>query len=60
MQTHNKSALITGASRGIGRAAAIAFAQAGYDLFLTCHRSLDELEALVKKWQRKADRRQTH
>lgn len=47
MQTHNKSALITGASRGIGRAAAIAFAQAGYDLFLTCHRSLDELEALA-------------
>lgn len=44
----NKTALITGASRGIGRAAAECFGKHGYNLILTCHRSLPELEALSK------------
>lgn len=38
-----KKVLITGASRGIGRACALAFADAGYFVFLNCRRSLDEL-----------------
>lgn len=38
------TALITGASRGIGRAAAIAFAKEGYSLFLTSYKSAELLE----------------
>ena len=41
-------ALITGASRGIGRAIAKKFAQEGYELYLTCNNSFPELEALSR------------
>ena len=41
--------LITGASRGIGKAIAKAFAQAGYDLVLTCSKTLPELEAFARE-----------
>jgi len=41
--------LITGASRGIGMAIAKAFAKAGYDLVLTCSKTLPELETLAKE-----------
>lgn len=42
MKDHN--VLITGASRGIGKGAAQAFAKAGYNVALTCHSSREMLE----------------
>ncbi len=41
-----KTVLITGASRGIGRAAAGLFAKEGYELFLICHRNINDLKDL--------------
>lgn len=38
-----KTVLITGASRGIGHAAALAFAGAGYRIVINCSKSSDEL-----------------
>lgn len=48
MQQPNKTALITGASRGIGHAIAEAFAAAHYDLILTCSKSMDALQQLCE------------
>ena len=44
-----QTVLITGASRGIGRAIAIAFAKHGYQLALTCSKTKTELEALSQE-----------
>ena len=41
-----KTVLVTGASRGIGRAIALAFAQHNYHVFLNCSRSIDELNSV--------------
>lgn len=38
-----KNVLITGSSRGIGRACALAFAENGYHVFINCRSSLDRL-----------------
>jgi len=45
---HDKIALVTGASRGIGRAIAIGFAEAGADVAVAA-RSEDDLETLAKE-----------
>ena len=44
-----KTTLITGASRGIGRAIAYEFARNGYHLYLTCKTNFDLLEELKKE-----------
>lgn len=38
-----KYVLVTGSSRGIGRACALAFARAGFHVFINCRESLDQL-----------------
>ena len=48
-----KTALITGASRGIGKACAHKMASAGYDLFLVCEKNIDALEKLCDELSEK-------
>lgn len=44
-----KVAVITGASRGIGRAIALKYAQNGYDTAISCRRRAEELEKTADK-----------
>ena len=49
----NKNVLITGASRGIGKAIAYAFASKGYHLILTCHHNIEELKEYALQLEEK-------
>ena len=55
---NNKTALIIGASRGIGRAVALRLAQDGFDIVATCRSTIDalaELSVEIKAIGRKCD-----
>jgi NAD(P)-dependent dehydrogenase (short-subunit alcohol dehydrogenase family) len=52
----NKTALVTGASRGIGRATAAALARAGAHVLVHYGRSIEEAESLVAEIQTKGGR----
>jgi NAD(P)-dependent dehydrogenase (short-subunit alcohol dehydrogenase family) len=56
MTLQNKTALVTGASRGIGRATAAALASAGAHVLVHYGRSAQEAEALVSEIQTKGGR----
>ncbi len=51
MRLQGKTALITGASRNIGKATALAFAREGADLILNTQTRQDELEAVAAECQ---------
>ena len=53
MVHRNKTALVTGASRGIGRATALALAQTGAHVLVHYGRSAQEAESLVSEIQTK-------
>ena len=48
----NKTAFLTGGSRGIGKAIAIALAKEGYDLYLVCHTQKELLLNLIQELEK--------
>lgn len=53
--SNRKSILITGASRGIGKAIAYEFARNGYDLYLTCKNNIALLEEIKCELENKSE-----
>ena len=44
--------LITGSSRGIGKAIALRLAQAGFDIVVHCRNRAVEAEAVAQRWRK--------
>ena len=55
----NKTAVITGATKGIGKAIAQRFLQEGFDLFITS-RSEQDLSALANEWEQNFPKQKVH
>ncbi len=53
MDTANKTAIVTGGSRGIGAAAALLLAREGWRVAVGCHRHPDRAQALCDQLRRK-------
>ena len=51
MSLSQKNVLVTGSSRGIGKAIAFAFGQAGYRVILNAPKSMEELEAAYQEFK---------
>ena len=45
----NQTILITGSSRGIGKAIALRLAQSGFDIVVHCRSRLEEAEEIAKR-----------
>jgi NAD(P)-dependent dehydrogenase (short-subunit alcohol dehydrogenase family) len=56
MVQHNKTALVTGASRGIGRATALALAETGAHVLVHYGRSVQEAQSVVESIRSKGSR----
>src|SRR5258706_366605 len=56
MAQHNKTALVTGASRGIGRATALALAETSAHMLVHYGRSAQEAQSLVERIHSKGGR----
>ena len=56
---NNKTALVTGAGKGLGRACAIALAEAGANLIIISRTKKDLIEVakVIKKLKKKCDQR---
>jgi len=48
MRLKNKKALITGASKGIGKSVALGFAKEGADIFITAQKDIDGLNETIE------------
>lgn len=53
LETLMKNVLVTGASHGIGKAIAEAFASKGHRVFLNCKTSKNEIKEMAEKWSEK-------